>query len=99
MADVPQPAEWLGFTGVVLLVVGVAMSLARAAWEVWLVFGWWSGVVYAGAGVAILLLAVLSAWLYATGIPHVRLRYRAWKQRREQRHRQREQEQAQEGGD
>lgn len=96
--QVPPPAEWLGFLGIVLLVVGVLMGAVRLAWAAWQAWGWWAGLAYAGAGVALLVVAVVSAWLYTTGIPEARARWHQWRLERERRQRQREQEGEQEGG-
>lgn len=96
--DVPLPAEWLGFLGIVLVVAGTLMGTLRLAWAAWEAWRWWAGLAYAGVGIGLLVVAVVSAWLYTTGVPAARHRWHTWRLERERRKRQREQEQAAQEG-
>lgn len=100
----PPPADWLGFIGVVLVLVGALLVAVRLAWLAWQTWAWWSGLVFIALGIGLFLLAAVATWLYTTGIPDARGRWADWQRERERRQREREQEQqereaAQEGGD
>lgn len=97
--DAPAPADAVALLGILLVLTGALMVALRLAWLAWETWAWWSGLVFAGAGIALFLLAAVGAWLYTTGIPAVRAQYHEWRLKRERRARQREQEQTQPEGE
>lgn len=93
--NVPAPADAVALLGVLLVLVGALMVGLRLAWLAWDTWAWWSGLVFAAAGVTLFLLATAGAWLYTRGIPVARARYHRWRLKRERQARERQQEREQ----
>jgi len=97
--EVPAAADVVGLVGLLLVGTGALLVSVRLVWLAWQAWGWWSGLAYAGVGLALLVLAAVGAWTYTTGIPAARTRWHEWRLARERRAREAEQEGDSEGAD
>jgi len=88
--EVPAAADAVAVVGTLLVLAGGLMVGLRVAWLAWERWGWWSGLRFAAAGFALLVLAILGTWLYASAIPVARARWHRWRLKRERQARERQ---------